>query len=170
MKAYISTLYPHFTTERWTDSTNGDTHKCPSAPQQFSWTSLRPWCKLWQGNSELITLDIITLNPKLPFIHTFLSSQNNLFKYPQRCTSKRHTVHLRQQNRSSVCTWLHQNTHKQSDGGRQGGKEERWRGEDCSQTTSCGSGIEASSGRAVTCQWEVTPGAPTQQQISVFTP
>lgn len=70
----------------------------------------------------------------------------------------------------SDCTWLHQNTHKQSDGGRQGGKEESWRGEECSQTTSHGSGIEASFGGEVTCQWKVTPGAPKQQQIFLLKP
>lgn len=42
----------------------------------------------------------------------------------------------------SVCSWLHQNTHKQSDGG----KEKSWRGEGCSQTTSRVAGISSSPG------------------------
>lgn len=65
----------------------------------------------------------------------------------------------------SVCTWLHQNTHtnKVMEGGREWGKEESWRSEDCSQTTSRGSGIKMSRGGVATYQWKVTPGAPTQQ-------
>lgn len=55
-----------------------------------------------------------------------------------------------------VCSWLHQNAHKQSDGG----KEESWRDEGCSQTTSRVSGNSSSRGGVARCQWEATRGAP----------
>lgn len=62
----------------------------------------------------------------------------------------------------NVCSWLHQNAHKQSDGE----KEESWRGEGCSQTTSRVSGNSSSRGGVARCQWEATPGAPIATDIS----